>query len=234
MKAISLRTIRRRQSPPVGMAAAALAAALGLGATGGCQLVGGAIANYERTGSRTVEAQYLGLEGKSFAVIVTADRSIQADFPGLVEVVSQRVTERLCAPTNLPRAGGYVPADQVLAFQSRNPAWVSRPMGEMAKELGGVQRIVMIEIYEYRLNEPGNAYEWDGTAAANVSVIETDGPMEDDFAFQRSISVKFPDQKGTGPTEITQTLVNSALASRLVDRASWLFYRHEELNALKY
>lgn len=194
-------------------------------ATGGCALVGGMAAVYQETSTKTVPAEFVGLEGKSFAVIVAADRSLQGDHPGLLEAVSVRMTERLSASTNLPRAGGFVPAADVLSFQYNNPGWEARPRAELMESLGKVDRLIFVDILDYRLHEPGNMYQWDGVAAGTISVI---GRGTETALFQRNVTVRFPGKSGLGPDDLNRTQVTSGLLSRFIDRASWLFYSHEE------
>ncbi|MBS0198220.1 MAG: hypothetical protein JSR77_15815 [Planctomycetes bacterium] len=200
----------------------------------GCTTIGFMAESYRKDSTHEIKAEYTGLAGKSFAVVVSADRLIQADHPGLIDRLTKQITTRLCESKNVPRAGGYVPAEKVLRFTYDNPGWAAKPFSELAKNLGGVDRLVYIEITEYRLNEPGNAYEWDGLAAATVSVVESESATPDEFAFQKSVSVKFPDTKGFTPASLTQSAVTTVLASRVVDRASWLFYDHQEPYYPKY
>jgi hypothetical protein len=201
---------------------------------GGCQLIGGAIELYRKDATHEIKAENTGLKGKTFAVVVSADRMIQADYPELVEYMCKRVTERLADNKNEPRAGGYVPADQVLRYLYDNPSWPSKTMVDLAKGLGGVDRIVYIELNEYRLHEPGNSYEWSGVAAGTVALVEIDSPVPETFAFEKVVSVTFPDEKGYGPTQMPQNLVSTALAARFIDRASWVFYDHQEPYYPKY
>ncbi len=201
-------------------------AALSL-ALGGCAigaLIGGMAESYRETSTRAVAAEYLGVEGKSFAVIVYTDRLIQADQPRLVAKMTNAMANRLAQNAN---AGGYVPGPLVLDYQFNNPNWAAFSYEDLAEEFG-VDRLVIVEIYEYRLHEPGNSYTWDGFAAALVGVFEADGVIENDFSFSREVAVGFPDDGGYGPTDFGADVVAANLNSRLLDRASWLFYEHQE------
>lgn len=213
---------------PLVRSARLLAAALLLSTLGGCQAVGFMAESYKRSSTHEVKAEYTGLEGKSFAVVVTADRMIEADNPGIVDRVCVKVTERLSSPTNMPRAAGFVPAKQVLRYLYDNPSWPARPLSELAKGLGDVQRLVYIELNEYRLHDPGNPYEWNGVTTVNVSVLELDGATPDTFVFEKPVTVRFPDKKGIGTDQIGADAVTSALSLRLIDRTSWLFHDHQE------
>jgi hypothetical protein len=194
----------------------------------GCQLVGGMLENSRRNSTRVVEAEYEGLAGKSFAVLVSADRAIQGEHPGLVEHLTNRITERLAQTTNKPKPAGVVPPADILQYQSRHPDWASKPYDALANEVGGVQRLILVEVSEYRLNEAGNAYEWDGTASGAVRVVEVDTGSLDSFAFDKLVTVRFPDKKGITPDQVSRSAMTSAIALRFIDRTTWNFYAHDE------
>ncbi len=216
------------RSPQI-MGAFAAMALLALG-TVGCQLIGVIAANAERSGSHAVEAQYKGLQDKTFAVVVTTDRSIQADHPDLVITVTREISRRLAEAAG---ASGIFPADEVLAYQFRYPNWVAKTPEELAAEFG-VDRLVSIDIAEFRLSDPGNPYIWAGTAIGTVSVTETDGATPSLFSFREAVRVGFPDKTGVSPLEVPRDTVKLALTSRFVQRASWMFFDHEEKNVLEY
>ncbi|MBY0263775.1 MAG: hypothetical protein K2Q20_15630 [Phycisphaerales bacterium] len=194
------------------------------------QLIGGMAASAERAGSKIVKPKYEGLEGKTFAVVIAADRGVQADQPDIVPLMSREITRRLSDNCG---ASGVVPADDVLKFQYQRPGWVAMSPGDLAKELG-VERLVFVELQDFALNDPGNVYIWAGSAVATVRVLEADGRLKDDFAFREPLRVGFPDQEGLGPMQIPAETVRAALAKRIIDRVSWLFYEHEEANIIKY
>lgn len=216
----------RRLSAVVGGLLLAVAGAL----LPGCSAIGALAGSYDRTGSHDVEPEYTGLEGKSFAVVVRAGQLIQADFPEVVVKLSLDVSERLAAQSG---ASGYVPAPRVIDYLYNHPRWVAMPLDELAKQLG-VQRIVFIEINEYRLQDPGNAYLWQGVCGAMVGVVEADGYAPEEFAFRKQLRITFPDKSGFGPNDLPRSGVNTELVRRTVDRASWLFYKHEEANYPDY
>jgi hypothetical protein len=91
-----------------------------------------------------------------------------------------------------------------------------------------VDRLVYIELEEFRLSDPGNKYEWSGLATGRVMVIETDGLDPNQVVFEKLISVRFPSKQGFTPESIDAKAVASTLLAYFVDRASWLFYDHQE------
>lgn len=241
----------RRAALPV---AAALATATML-ATQGCAVLGiAAVAadTWERTGSSLVYAEYDGLIGETVAVIVNTDMSIRMEEPTIDGDIQLLLTARLETPPDAkgeylgvnagvdpvtgepnPNTVRFVPFTLVRQFQLRNPSWPAWPFEDVAEALGAT-RLVIVDIYEFRFNEPGNAYLWDGQMSARVSVIEANDSYVDDYAFEREIRVRFPDKEGVTRNDMSRQVVRGRLVSRFIDRVSWLFYDHEEKNMMEY
>ncbi len=202
----------------------------------GCSALGfgGAmIDSYRRSSTRTIEPQYNGLKDKSWAVLVSADRMIQGEYPDLVLYLSSQISDRIGKANGTVGASGYVPPERLIAYLYEHPDWVTKPRGVLAKEIG-VDRLIVVEVLEYRLNEPGNAYVWAGVATGSVGVIDTSSASPDEFVFEKPVRVSYPDNKGTTQAEVSMQVINSVLAGRFADRAAWLFFRHEEPYYPKY
>lgn len=216
--------IRRHSVRPL---ARTIAAGVIIVALQGCAagvLVGGMIESYRETSTRPVPSEYDGLADKSFAVFIAADRLIQSNHPQAVARLTTLITQRLVENAN---AAGVVPPAVILEYQYNHPSWVAMTYDELAEHFG-VDRLIYIDLYEFRLHEPGNAYLWGGVAAASVGVVEADGPLGDEFMYSKAVQVRFPDDAGYGPTEYSASQVSAVLEKRFVDRVTWLFYEHEE------
>ncbi len=211
------------------MVCCAFAPASGCGVAG---LVSVMARTWEETGSSTIAAEYDELSDKTFAVVVFVDRGIEGVHPQLAPRVSERATLRL-ANVKDTNASGFVPARFVLEFQLTTPAWTSWTYDQLLDEFG-VDRLIVIEISEFMLNEPGNQYLWAGQAVARVGVVEADSALPDDFAYSRDIRVRYPDGRGFTQNDLTREQVYGYLENRLIDRLTWLFYEHKEANAIKY
>lgn len=222
--------IRRTISRTIRLAGCAAGLAVLLTASGGCEAIGVIAANAQRTGSHDVKAMYKGLEGKTFAVVVSADRSIQADHPELVITLTREISKRLAENAG---ASGIFPAEEVLAYQFQYPNWVAKTPEELAQEFG-VERLVSIDIADFQLTDPGNPYIWAGSAIGTVSITEADGATPSLFSFREAVRVGFPDETGVSPMEVPRDTVKIALTSRFIQRATWMFYDHEEKNVMEY
>lgn len=192
--------------------------------------IGGMAESAHRTGKHEVEAEYAGVDGHSFAIVVSADRLIEANNPGISARITQRINDRLIQNANPSFA---IPSADLLTVLYNTPQWPALPRGEVAQILG-VERLIVFELIEYTLNEPGNQYVWDGSGAGIVTVYESDSGFPDDPVFEKSINVKFPDSTGFMRTDIPEAAVTTELSNRLVNRVAWLFYTHEESNIIPY
>lgn len=209
-------------------------ARLAAGATVGIALLGQGciiapiVENYKRTSTHTIKAKYEKLRDKTFAVVISASRGIESEQPGVTDAMMERISLRLAQPESKVEASGVTPPKIVAKTLYNRPAWQAMTYEEVAKLLGGVDRLIFIELEEFRLSDAGNRYEWAGAASGRVMVIEADGYDPNAVAFEELVRVRFPDKSGFTPDTLTAQAVASTLLSRFVDRASWLFYDHEE------
>lgn len=220
------RSIRRSIAP---IAAAIALIPLGV-ALSGCQALGFAANAAYEAGSKKVYAEYEGLVGQDYAVIVNMDQSLRATEPRLATVLTNAITRQLGAPQ--VGATGAVPGPKVLEFMYENPAWPAWSYQRVAAEFT-VSRLIVIDLYEYRLYEPGNRYLWNGRAAARVGVFESDMGLEE-FVYTKDIQVHYPDDTGVTTRELSKGNVESNLQARLVSRIAWLMFDHEEPNIITY
>lgn len=188
------------------------------------QLAGAIGENIERYKKIEVLAEYEGLDNKTIAVVVQCDPSILYENPSVSGTVAMNVSKRI--GDNVPGAR-VLDYRHVMQWQYQTPSWSMLPYGEIATELG-VERVVFIEIYEFRLHPPGNRYLWDGACASSVGIIEGDGWDTDSFARTWEIMAKFPDIQGVGRESASESSIQMGVLAKFVDEVSWIFYRHVE------
>ncbi|HVZ94339.1 MAG TPA: hypothetical protein VG797_07505 [Phycisphaerales bacterium] len=189
--------------------------------------IGGMVESYKKDSTHSVEGEYTGLRGKTYAILVMTDRIILGNFPTIIGRFAAQATDRLTSENAKIGATGAVPAAWVMEFQLANPAWTSWTYDRIMDELG-VERLVVIDITEYRLQEPGNSYLWDGVTSARVGVVEKEASIPGEFDFKKDVRVAFPNKKGIGPQDMSREVVQGQLDRRLLDRVTWLFYEHQE------
>ncbi len=201
--------------PPLCLALLALVLLLG-----GCEF-GAFIAPRERT--YDVKAQYHGLEGKSVAVLVAADEHTLFRFPKAPEHTSKAVSGAI---------QGTVPgvrlADPraILKFQRENPWWPTLHYSKIAEELG-VQRLIVIDLSDYRTQEPGNAYIWRGVMSGNLAVMEADGSDPDEIAYTQDISVQFPEEGAVGVLDESDETMQLGMLKLFSRNVARLFHDHQ-------
>ena len=203
-----------------------LVACLGLAACG----VGGIIAKageaIEVEKKVEVLAKYRGLENKTVAVVVNAERSVLYEYPTVVPNVAGNVAAGI-----KEHVSGAQVLDwrESLAWCYRTPSWTTLPLGTVAEELG-VDRVVVVDLFEFRLNPPGNRWIWEGMAGANVGIVERDSLDPDGFAEEYSITVKFPDGRAMelSRESASEQQIQLGLVAKFTQTVTKLFYEHLE------
>lgn len=188
------------------------------------KLVGGMAQSDEDQKLIEVLPKYSGLENKTVAVIVTADMSTQFEHPEVLIEIGRGITERI---------GKYVPGAKVLPnsivrqWLYRTPSWESMPYGDLALQLN-VDRVVYVDLLEYRLTPPGNRFVWEGVCLARIGIVERGGLEQDSFVETFDINSKFPDKEGVTRDDAAERTIAAGLAIDFVQRTSYLFYKHIE------
>lgn len=193
----------------------------------GCQLPGliGAIGqNIEREKKVEVLAKYTGLDNQSVAVLIHADMGMLYEYPMVKPNLASNVSARL--QKDVPGCRLISPT-QVMAWEYQTPAWAAMPMGHVCEALD-VDRVVLVDVVEFRLNPPGNRWLWEGAAAANVTVFERDGVDPDAGADQYSVTAKFPKEDSVPRESLRQEQVEAGLVGTFARNIAWLFHDHTE------
>ena len=194
---------------------------------GGCEIFGVASVigqNIEREKKIEVLAEYDGLRNETVAVLVDTDMMVMYEYPTAVANICVNLSRRLAQ--NVEGIGVLDPTF-VLDWQYQTPGWQSLPYGDMCDELG-VDRVIWVDLFEFRLNPPGNRWQWDGAASATVSIVEIDGFDADSFAESYDVTATFPNVPELGRESATASQIETGLLATFVQEAGWLFYDHIE------
>ena len=205
---------------------AGLALALVVPMLAGCELAGfTAHGLFGGPKSRKVEARYRDLEGRSVAVMVAADSHLVYLYPRAASAIT-RVTSRQINE-HVPEARVKSPYE-VIDYKRANGHWYALPYSELLEALG-VERLVLIDLLEYRTREPGNRYVFQGVATGNVLVIAADGEDPDNAEFEDVVQVEFPDhgsKVGTVEGHIDEEAVQVGLVQLFGRQVARLFHDH--------
>ncbi len=194
---------------------------------GGCEaasLFGGMAQNFEYSKQIEVLSKYDGLENQTVAVLVQCDMATMYEHPDLELSIATGVALRI--QKEVPGVKVVDPR-RVHTWKFRTPQWSSMSFGEMADRLD-VDRLVHVDLYEYRLHPPGNRFLWDGVCAANVGIIERGGYDPDTFVDSFNVENRFPDLEGVGQDNASREQIRTGLLGPFVQRTAWLFHTHLE------
>jgi hypothetical protein len=195
--------------------------------SGGCaiaHLVAGMAQNEEYQKQVLTPPEYPGLENQRVAVLVDADLAYLYEYPELIKKITAGLTLRI--GRDVPGASVVHP-DNIVAWQWRTPQWNAMAYGEMIDILN-VDRIVYVDLDEFRLNPPGNRWLWEGVCSANISVIERDAVDPDAFAATYPVAAAFPTVKGVDRQSATAGQIEMGVLSDFIKKSAWLFHEHLE------
>lgn len=173
-----------------------------------------------------VKAQYTGLENQSFAVLVAADDYTSFTYPGASLAIARGLTANIATGVQ-----GSRPMDptQVIAFQKENPYWLTVPYDQIIQRLG-VDRLVIVDLVEFSLREPGNSHVWQGQLVANVGVAEANANDGNRLVFSTTVKSRFPDNDSrVGVLNSSDKSIQLGLVANFSQQAANLFIDHEEV-----
>ncbi|MSR44049.1 MAG: hypothetical protein EXS15_01650 [Phycisphaerales bacterium] len=204
-----------------------LAALLALMPMSGCILfgIGSAIgSNIEKNKQIEVLAKYRGLENKSVAVLAHTDMRTAYEYPTALPNLVGNTANFLAKNVSGIR---LLDPKYSVSWMHQTPGWPTMPLADLASELD-VDRVIVIDMFEYRLNPEGNSFMWDGVAAANIGIVERDGIDPDSYAEEFQVISKFPDMDGIGKAQAGPREIELGLQKTFVDEVTFLFYDHIE------
>jgi len=185
--------------------------------------------NLPTTGDKTynVKQQYAGLENRSVAVLVATGEYIDFNYPDVRDQLTREVCHRIA--TNVPGVQLADP-DQALRFQENNPYWTARAPSEIIQALN-VQRLVIVEVGEYRTHEPGDRHVLRGVVTGNVNVLEAENANPNNFSFSQPMRAAFPEETrskiGYSRATLSESMVETEARRRFAEDAAGLFYDHQ-------
>jgi hypothetical protein len=196
---------------------------LAISAMPGCSLVGFGAQVFDGETTRQVDARYTNLTGQRVAVLVAASDNTLFQHPQARQVITKTISRRLAE--NVKNISLMNP-EQVIDYQVANPYWHTLPYSDVLEKLE-VDRIVLVDLVDYRTHEPGNDHVYRGLISANVGVLEADAVEPDNFAFRRQVRVQYPTDSKVGVVNADEQTIELATVKRFTDQAAGLFYNHE-------
>ncbi|MGB0768588.1 MAG: hypothetical protein ACPGYV_12885 [Phycisphaeraceae bacterium] len=172
-----------------------------------------------------VDGQYMDLANRSVAVVVSMSDFAEFTHPTAKSTITKEITRRIIA--NVPGVTATSPND-VLAWQEANPYWATRPPSAMIRQLK-VERLVLVEIGEYRTHEPGDKHVLRGIISASVHVVEAEAADPDNFgaSFTQNTLYPEPGESKIGRVGDSEAAIEARTQLRFCESAAGLFYDHQ-------
>ena len=158
----------------------------------GC-MVAGVVANAM---PRFTAAAYPGLAGQTVAVMVDVDDAILIDWPELRLDVAAGVQDKLhqaqaAGSKELEKTQFPVPPASVVRFQREHPEIHAQPLTKIAPRLGGISRLIYVEMEDFQTHPAGSVDLFRGSVSARVRVVEVaDGRAH--VAYEDVVKALFP------------------------------------------
>lgn len=152
---------------------------------------------------KIVPAQYPGLQGKSAAVMVWAERDITINYPTIQGDIMAGILRKLQdaqakqKPAELKGTTFPVSWQSIRRYQMDNPDADNAPIAEIAATVG-VKRLIYIEVSEFQTRSDISNDLYRGSIAASLKVVEYENGKAKIAYDEGNIVVKFPPK---GPDE---------------------------------
>ena len=172
-----------------------------------------------------VKGQYFDLANRSVAVVVSMSDFTEFNHPDAKEMITNEMTRRIMS--NVPGVTATNPKE-ILAWQKENAYWATRPPSALIRQLK-VERLVLVEVGEYRTHEPGDKHILRGVISASIHVVEAEAADPDNFgaSFTKNVMYPEPGESKVGRVGDSEELVEVRTQIRFCESAAGVFYDHQ-------
>jgi len=172
-----------------------------------------------------VKGQYMDLPNRSVAVVVSMSDYAEFNHPTAKTMITEEMVRRI--QTNVPGVTITSPSE-VLKWQRDNPYWATRPPSMLIKQLK-VERLVLVEIGEYRTHEPGDKHVLRGVISASINIVEAEADDPDNFgaSFTQNVMYPEPGESKIGRVGDDEALIEARTQIRFCETAAGVFYDHQ-------
>ena len=207
------------------MAAAVLALAACLGA-GGCGPLryAGYLAAPELP-SKTVPAEFPGLDGHRVAIVIFADERVQYEYPRARLTLPSAIRAEMNA--HLKSASVTDPA-KVWQYQNDHVNWETLEKSELAKQFS-VDYILYVALVEYTTREVGSVDLYRGRITAECSLYQAGMSDQEGRVWHCDrLAVLYPESAPTGVPGESDRAVRDGAERLLAETLVKKFYGHRE------
>lgn len=186
----------------------------------------GGCAQFEKT-----PARYSGLGGQKVGVMVYAARPVKIDFPNVQLDIAKGVQSKLQQSVReMPELKGAtfpVRPESISRYQQDNPQIDGMPITRVAPKLGGIERLIYIEVHELQTRSDVSAILYRGRIEASLRVIEVrDGEAEVGYEEISVISAFPPNTRPEGVPNANDYQIYSGTLDAFTTDVATRFFAH--------
>jgi len=172
-----------------------------------------------------VKGQYTDLANRSVAIVVSMSDYVEFNHPDAKRAITEEMARRIQA--NVPGVTLTSPSE-ILQWQKDHAYWATRPPSMLIDQLK-VERLVLVEIGEYRTHEPGDKHVMRGVISASINVVEAEAEDPDNFgaSFTKNTMYPEPGESKVGRVGDSEALIEMRTQIRFCESAAGLFYDHQ-------
>jgi hypothetical protein len=176
-------------------------------------------------------AKYKGLTDQKVGVMAWVDRGVRIDFPSLRLDITNGVQRKLIDSKSKSLGDATFPfrPDSIVRYQKDHPEIEATPITDVAPKLGGLTRLIFIEVEEFRTRSEASLDLYRGSVSATVKVVEIypDGTARIAFE-ENSVRSVFPEKSHPeGIPGATDYKIYQGLLDAFTTEVALMFIPHE-------
>lgn len=176
-------------------------------------------------------ARYTGLGGHKVGVMVYAARPVQIDFPNVQLDIAKGVQSKLQQASKempeLRRISFPVRPESIARYQQDHPQIAAMPITTVAPKLGGIERLIYIEVHDLLTRSEVTSILYYGRIEASLRVIEIqDGKATVGYEESSIIATFPPNTPPEGVPNAEDYLIYSGTLDAFTTDVATRFFAH--------
>jgi hypothetical protein len=179
----------------------------------------------EQQNGKQVDATYKGLDDKTLAIVVYTDMATTLEYPDARKEISAFLTAQFHQNMPKVRLVNYM---DVIHWQDDTQGWEKLPEKDIGTHFS-VDRVLYIELLDYRTREPGGLNLLRGRIQATAAVFEVDMPAPA-AVWQQAFDVYWPDPMPEDVLHGNDDTVRKRVLEEFSDQVVGCFYDHKKID----
>ena len=141
--------------------------------------------------TKTIPAEFDGLDGRSVAIIIVAKESLRYEHPHLRVQLSKIIASELKKHLDDIK---IVSADRIVRYQDANLDWESMDRTKLGKHFGA-DFVLQVTLANYAMRYPGSANLYRGNIVAEAELFDASRPPQQARVWRKpEIEVSYPEE----------------------------------------